>query len=267
MSATANSALKVGVQLHPQHCTYQQFRDAVLRMEEVGVDTIWNWDHFYPLYGDDDGPALEGYTVLAAMGEITSRAAIGCMVTCNSYRNPALLSKMATTIDHISGGRFILGIGAGWFEREYHEYGYEFGTATTRLHDLEAALPIIKQRWAKDNPPPVHGSIPILIGGEGEKITLRITAQYADAWNGFGGVDNWKRKSRVLDEWCDKLGRDPREIERTASIGAEDLRSLDALADAGCTHVILGFGPPFDARPVERLVAWRDQRARAATRA
>jgi probable F420-dependent oxidoreductase len=267
MSATPNAPLKVGVQLHPQHCTYPQFRDAVVHMEAIGVDTIWNWDHFYPLYGDDDGPSFEGYTVLAAMAEMTSRAAIGCMVTCNSYRNPALLSKMATTIDHICDGRFILGIGAGWFEREYHEYGYEFGTATTRLHDMEAALPIIKQRWAKDNPPPVRGSIPILIGGEGEKITLRITAQYADAWNGFGGVDNWKRKSRVLDEWCEKLGRNPREIERTASIGGEDLRHLDALADAGCTHVILGFGPPFDAKPVERLVAWRNQRAGAVSRA
>jgi probable F420-dependent oxidoreductase len=265
--STQHSALKVGVQLHPQHCTYRQFRDAVLRMEEIGVDTIWNWDHFYPLYGDPDGPALEGYTVLAAMAEMTSRAAVACMVTCNSYRNPALLSKMATTIDHISNGRFILGIGAGWFEREYHEYGYEFGTATTRLHDLEAALPVIKQRWAKDNPPPVRGTIPILIGGEGEKITLRITAQYADAWNGFGGVDNWTRKSRVLDEWCQKLGRDPSEIERTASIGGEDLANLDGLAAAGCTHVILGFGPPFDPKPVERLVAWRDQRNRAGARA
>ncbi len=267
MAAAANSALRVGVQLHPQHCTYQQYRDAVLRMESIGVDSIWNWDHFYPLYGDLDGAHFEGYTLLAAMAEMTSRAAIACMVTCNSYRNPALLSKMATTIDHISGGRFILGIGAGWFEREYKIYGYEFGTATTRLHDLEAALPIIKERWANDQPPPVHGTIPILIGGEGEKITLRITAQYADAWNGFGGVDNWKHKNAVLDDWCQKLGRDPRAIERTASIGTEDLRNLDALADAGCQHVILGFGPPFDGKPVERLVAWRDQRARAGARA
>ena len=262
MSATAPRALRVGVQLHPQHCTYQQFRDAVVRMESLGVDSIWNWDHFFPLYGDADGPHFEGWTLLAAMAECTSRAAIACMVTCNSYRNPALLSNMAKTVDHVSGGRLILGIGAGWFERDYREYGYEFGTAGSRLRDLDRALPIIKDRWAKDNPPPVRGTIPILIGGEGEKVTLRITAQYADGWNGFGGVDNWRRKNRVLDEWCAKLGRDPRAVERTASIGTEDLKELDALADAGCQHIILGFGPPFDGKPVERLVAWRDRRGR-----
>ena len=266
MSASSHSALKVGVQLHPQHCTYRHFRDAVLRMEGLGVDSIWDWDHFFPLYGDPDGPHFEGWTLQAAMAEMTSRATIGCMVTCNSYRNPALLSNMAKTVDHIAGGRFILGIGAGWFQRDYQAFGYEFGTATTRLHDLERALPIIKQHWAQDNPPPVRGSIPILIGGEGEKITLRITAQYADAWNGFGGVENWRHKNRVLDDWCQQVGRDPRAIERTASIGAEDLNVLDRLADAGCTHVILGFGPPFDGKPVERLVAWRDRRDRAGAR-
>ncbi len=255
-------SVRVGVQLHQQHCSYRQYRDAVITMEGLGVDSIWNWDHFYPLYGDPNGPHFEGYSLLAAMAEITTRATIGCMVTCNSYRNPALLSNMAKTIDHISGGRFVLGIGAGWFEREYREYGYEFGTAASRLHALERALLIIRERWRKDNPPPVRGTIPILVGGEGEKLTLRITAQYADAWNGFGGIDNWRRKNAILDEWCRRVGRDPAAIERTASIGVEHLSQLDALADAGCQHIILGFGPPFDPRPVERLVAWRDRRAR-----
>jgi probable F420-dependent oxidoreductase len=255
-------AIRVGVQMHPQHTSYREYRDAVLRMEGLGVDSIWNWDHFFPLYGDPDGPHFEGWTLLAAMAEMTTRATIGCMVTCNSYRNPSLLSNMAKTVDHIADGRLVLGIGSGWFERDYEEYGYVFGTAGGRLRDLERALPIIKQRWAKDNPPPVRGTIPILIGGEGERVTLRITAQYADGWNGFGGVDNWRHKNRVLDEWCRKLGRDPAAIERTASIGEEDLRVVDPLADAGCQHIILGFGPPFDARPVERLVAWRDRRTR-----
>jgi probable F420-dependent oxidoreductase len=260
MSAAQGSALKVGVQLHPQHCTYDQFRDAVRRMESIGVDSIWNWDHFFPLYGEPDGPHFEGWTLLAAMAEATSRAAIGCMVTCNTYRNPALLSNMAKTVDHISDGRLLLGIGAGWFERDYREFGYEFGTAGSRLRDLERALPIIKERWAKDNPRPVRSTIPILIGGEGEKVTLRLTAQYADAWNGFGDAAHWREKNQVLDDWCQKVGRDPRAIERTASIGVDNLNELDHLADAGCQHVILGFGPPFDGKPVERLVSWRDRR-------
>ncbi len=262
MSAAQHLALRVGVQLHPQHCTYRQFRDAVVRMESIGVDSIWDWDHFYPLYGDPDGPHFEGWSLLAAMAEVTSRATIGCMVTCNSYRNPALLSNIAKTVDHISDGRLVLGMGAGWFERDYREFGYEFGTAGSRLRDLERALPIIKERWARDNPPPVRGTIPILIGGEGEKVTLRLTAEHADAWNGFGDATHWQQKNRVLDEWCRKVGRDPSAVERTASIGVENLNELDQLADVGCQHVILGFGPPFDGKPVERLVAWRDRRSR-----
>lgn len=253
---------RVGVQLHPQHTTYREYKDAVIRMEGLGVDTIWDWDHFFPLYGPPEGPHFEGWTLLAAMAEMTTRATVGCLVTCNSYRNPALLSNMAKTVDHIAEGRFILGIGAGWFERDYREFGYEFGTAASRLRALEAALPIIKQRWARDNPPPVRGTIPILIGGGGERVTLRLTAQYADLWNGFGPVETFARKNRVLDDWCDRLGRERTAIERTVSIGAEELDHLDAYAAAGATHIILGLGHPFDGTPVERLVAWRDHRNR-----
>jgi probable F420-dependent oxidoreductase len=253
---------RVGVQLHPQHTTYREYKDAVIRMEGLGVDTIWDWDHFFPLYGPPEGPHFEGWTLLAAMAEMTTRATIGCLVTCNSYRNPALLSNMAKTVDHIAAGRFILGLGAGWFERDYREFGYEFGTAASRLRALEAALPIIKQRWAKDNPPPVRGTIPILIGGGGEKVTLRLTAQYADLWNGFGPVETFARKNRVLDDWCDRVGRERTAIERTVSIGVEELDRLDAYAAAGATHIILGLGHPFDGAPVERLVAWRDRRNR-----
>jgi len=253
---------RVGVQLHPQHTTYREFKDAVIRMEGLGVDTIWDWDHFFPLYGPPEGPHFEGWTLLAAMAEMTTRATVGCLVTCNNYRNPALLSNMAKTVDHIAEGRFILGIGAGWFERDYREYGYEFGTATSRLRALEAALQIIKERWAKDNPPPVRGTIPILIGGGGERVTLRLCAQYADLWNGFGPVETFARKNRVLDDWCDRVGRERTAVERTVSIGAEELDRLDAYAAAGATHIILGLGAPFDGAPVERLVAWRDRRNR-----
>jgi probable F420-dependent oxidoreductase len=250
--------IRVGVQLHPQHTTYQAFAESVRAIEDTGVDTIWNWDHFFPLYGDRDGNHFEGWTLLTAMAQLTTRAEIGCLVTCNSYRNPHLLADMARTVDHISGGRLIFGIGAGWFERDYDEYGYEFGTAPERLQHLKQSLPIIIERWSKLIPPPVRNPIPILIGGGGEKVTLRLTAQYANLWNGFGPPESFKHKNEVLDNWCRELGRDPAEIERTVSTNPDEQDQWDAFVDAGATHLILGLGAPFDLEPVKRLVAWRD---------
>ena len=256
------AGIRVGVQLHPQHTTYQAYAEAVRAVEELGVDTIWNWDHFFPLYGERDGPHFEGWTLLTAMATLTSRAEIGCMVTCNSYRNPNLLADMARTVDHISGGRVILGLGAGWFERDYAEYGYEFGTAPDRLRALRAALPTIVDRWDKLNPPPVRQPIPILIGGGGEKVTLRLTAQYASMWNGFGPPESYRHKNEVLNQWCQELGRDPATIERSVNTDARDTETWDALVAAGAQHVILELGAPFDRDPVRQLVAWRDAQGR-----
>jgi probable F420-dependent oxidoreductase len=250
---------KVGVQLHPQHTTYASYAEAVRQVESLGVDSIWNWDHFFPLYGDENGNHFEGWTLLTAMATLTTRAEVGCLVTCNSYRNAALLTHMAKTVDHISGGRLILGIGAGWFERDYDEFGYEFGTAGSRLRDLDASLPVIKERMAQEVPPPVRNPIPILVGGGGEKVTLRITAQHADLWNGFGPPESWAHKNRVLDDWCSEVGRDPAAIERTVSIQADDVpANLDAFAEAGATHMILGMGEPWNYELIEQLVGWRD---------
>jgi len=253
--------LRVGVQLHPQHTSYQDYADAVRRVEDMGVDSIWNWDHFFPLYGDPQGNHFEGWTLLTAMATLTQRAQVGALVTCNTYRNPALLADMAKTVDHISNGRLILGIGAGWFERDYREYGYEFGTAGSRLAALEQSLPIILHRWEVDVPKPVHGKIPVLIGGGGEKRTLRLAAQYADMWHGFGDPATITHKLRVLDNWCTEIGRDPKQIERSCGTNASDSdEQRDALVKAGATHLILGMGIPWDFDAVRRLVAWRNSR-------
>lgn len=254
--------LRVGVQLHPQHTTYQDYIDTVRRIEDMGVDTIWNWDHFYPLYGNPQGNHFEGWTLLTAMAAFTSRVQLGTLVTCNSYRNPALLADMAKTVDHVSNGRLILGIGAGWFERDYTEYGYDFGTPGSRLAALEAALPIILHRWDVDVPRPVRYPIPILIGGGGEKKTLRITAQYANMWHGFGDAATISHKLNVLNNWCAELGRNPQEIERSCGTGANDTdEARNTLVQAGVSHLILGMGAPWNLDAVKKLVAWRDSRS------
>jgi probable F420-dependent oxidoreductase len=254
--------VRVGVQLQPQHSDYATIRRRWAEVEEIGVDTLFNWDHFYPLYGAPDGPHFECWTMLGSMAEATERVEIGALVTCNSYRNPQLLADMARTVDHASGGRLILGIGAGWFERDYDEYGYAFGTAPSRLRDLDAALPLIRRRWEKLNPPPTR-RIPILIGGGGEKVTLRITAQHADTWHGFGDLPTLQHKCAVLDEWCGKLGRDPTEIERSCTLTPAQIADADRWAEIGIRHFLLGFdGESYDPGPVRELVAWRDDRAR-----
>ena len=257
--------LRVGVQVRPQHTTYASMRGCWLRCEELGVDVLYTWDHFFPLSGDPNGPHFECWSLLAAMAEVTERVEFGALVLCNSYRNPALLSNMAKTVDHISGGRLILGIGAGWFERDYIEYGYEFGTAGDRLRALGRALPIIKERWRKDNPPPVRNPIPILIGGGGEKVTLKLTALHADLWNGGAGPDRLAHKNAVLNDWCARVGRDPAAIERTTGIDQADTERpdlLDQLVAAGADQLILRLGEPWDFDAVRRLVAWRDARNR-----
>lgn len=249
--------MKIGVQLHPQATTVNDMRAAWRAADAMGVDSLWVWDHFYPLYGDPEAPHFEAYTLLAAMAADTCHATVGALVTCFTYRNPQLLADMSRTIDHISNGRFILGIGSGWFERDYTEYGYEFGTAPERLKLLAAGLPVIKDRLAKLTPGPVNGHIPLMIGGSGEKVTLKLTAQYADAHNAFGPVENFKHKMDVLNEWCDKLGRDPKEIERTVGINAKDLVDAAAYEEAGADHLIVMTGSPFDLAPVEKYLAQR----------
>jgi alkanesulfonate monooxygenase SsuD/methylene tetrahydromethanopterin reductase-like flavin-dependent oxidoreductase (luciferase family) len=232
---TDGDQIRFGALAWNQYTDWQGLRDAGIRADQLGYDDIWTWDHLYPIVGSDDGPILEGWMTLAAWAEATEHARIGLMVGANTFRNPALVAKMATTLDHISGGRAILGIGAAWFEAEHRAYGFEFGRSPgERLRWLDEAARIMRGMLdgeapsggafyatsdVRNDPPPVQPKLPLLIGGGGEQKTLRIVARYADAMNVGGGFENVKHKDEVLRRHCEEVGRDESEIERTVGMG------------------------------------------------
>lgn len=254
--------VRVGVQVSNQHAPYAAIRDTVRELEDLGVDIIFNWDHFFPLSGDRDGWHFEAYTMLGSIAELTSRVEFGPLVNCNAYRNPDLQADMARTLDHISDGRFIFGTGSGWFERDFAEYGYHFGTAGSRLDALAVDLPRIRSRWARLNPAPVR-DIPILIGGGGEQKTLRIVAEHADIWHSFSDPDTFVRKLSVLRHWCEEVGRDIAEIELSTGttvrrLGSLDRSSLDAYRDLDVTLFEIAIDAGEGMGVVRDLLAWRD---------
>lgn len=266
--------VRIGVQLAPQHSSYETLRDRVAEVEQLGADIVFNWDHFFPLSGDRDGTHFESWTMLAAIAEQTSRIEFGALVNCNSYRNANLQADMARTIDHISAhgtgvGRFIFGTGSGWFEKDYTEYGYEFGTVGSRLDALARDLPIIEDRWAKLNPPPTR-KIPVLIGGGGEKKTLRIVAKHADIWHSFSDAETLKRKLTILAEHGEAVGRDTSEIEISVEVnrlpmslrGVGDVPTADDADDLhalGATLFTVGISKPeVGLDKVKDWIAWRD---------
>lgn len=212
-----------GVSVFPQYTTWNAMRETGLAIERWGYDSLWTWDHFLPIFGDPTGPNLEGWQVLAAWGALTSRIKIGALVSGNTYRHPAVLANMAATLDHVSNGRAVLGMGAAWFELEHKQYGIDFGKSPgDRLARLKEALPIVRSlldnpqttfeghyyqvKDARCEPKPVQKHLPIMIGGGGEQKTLRMVARYADYWNGFGSPEDIGRKLEILKSHCAEAG-------------------------------------------------------------
>jgi probable F420-dependent oxidoreductase len=259
--------IRIAAQLHPQHGTWRDLRAAAIQAEALGYDIVYTWDHFFPLYGEPDGPHFECWSTLAAIAEATSSIELGPLVSCNSYRNPDLLADIARTVDHISDGRTILGIGAGWAQRDYDEYGYAFGSTGDRLGALEAAIPRIRSRLARLNPAPVR-PMPLLIAGVGERRTLRLVAQYADGWHAEfpSRPEQLLPKIDALRRWGDEVGRDPGEIEWGLGLEPEDLdrflrEDVDAYLDMGFSQFTLGFnGPAWRVEDGARWLEWRDAR-------
>ena len=229
-------AVKLGAHLGQQNLTIDEIRLLWRRFDSAGLDWISIWDHFYeaPPAGGTQ-PHFEAVSLLGALAVETKRATLGCLVFYPGYRNPAALAKAATTLDHLSGGRFVLGLGGGWHEWEARAYGYEFPPLGTRLAMLEEACQIVRGLLTQPRttftgkyfrvehasclPVPVQRRLPIWIGGIGEKRTLAIAARHADGWNAaYVSPAEFRRLSRVLDDWCEQFGRNPAEITRTVNL-------------------------------------------------
>lgn len=276
-------------------------------MDRLGYDSLLTWDHFIPLIGDTSGPNLEGWQILAAWAAITKHVKIAMLVSGNTYRHPAVLANMAATLDHISGGRAILGLGAAWNEQEHRMYGIPFDTAPIRLAKMREAARIIRSLLDSERttyagkhytitdalcePKPLQPHLPLLIGGGGEQVTLRVTARYADLWHGFGTPEVIAHKIGVLRRHCEEVGRDLRQILITTGGGlfirdteegvqrrfrevrernrstvdparpVDGVPTVEAVAQRLAQHwrngvrgFIFGMSPPYDRETIERLI-------------
>ncbi|HXG40356.1 MAG TPA: LLM class flavin-dependent oxidoreductase [Candidatus Limnocylindrales bacterium] len=299
--------VRFGALLWNQYTDWPTILEAARRVDRLGYETLWTWDHLYPIVGSSRGPILEGWLTITAWAEATERVRIGLMVGANTFREPTLTAKMATTLDHISNGRAILGIGAAWFEEEHRAFGIPFGSsAAERLRWLGEALPVMRgmlrgetpsargeryhAREVRNDPPPIQERLPILVGGGGERVTLRLAAQYADMHDVGGSVETVRRKDEVLRSWCERIGRPFEEIERTHGVGAPIIRDsveearrvhaaifernggarawtdsplgppelvaerLAPFVELGRRHLVFGFPAPYDEETMTRLV-------------
>jgi F420-dependent oxidoreductase-like protein len=239
--------VKLGALVWPQYTDWQSLQETGALVDRHGYDSLWTWDHVYPIVGDPEGPIFEGYMTLAGWAHTTERVRMGLMVGANTFRNPGLVVKTITALDHMSGGRMWLGIGGAWFETEHTAFGIEFGSGFgERLDWFDEAVELMRDMLpggpvsargrfytAKDalnNPPPVQEKVPIMIGGSGERKTLHTVAKYADGWNTGGDVERVRHKDEVLRRWCDEVGRNESEIERTVGLGVPIIRDTEAEA-------------------------------------
>jgi F420-dependent oxidoreductase-like protein len=219
-----------GIAPHDQWPTMQRI---ALQAERLGFDSIWVYDHFHTVPVPTQEPTYEAWTLMAALGAVTDRIRLGQMCTCNGYRSPSYLAKVAASIDVITGGRVEMGIGGGWYEHEYLAYGYPFPKPSVRLGELDEAVQIMQLMWTEDEasfagthytidgaicrPRPIQDTIPMWIAGGGEQLTLRTAAKYADFTNFGQTLDNFRHKSAVLERHCETVGRDFSAITRSAN--------------------------------------------------
>jgi alkanesulfonate monooxygenase SsuD/methylene tetrahydromethanopterin reductase-like flavin-dependent oxidoreductase (luciferase family) len=226
---------RFGLQLWSQQTDWPGFRDMALAAEEAGWDSVWTWDHLMAIFGPWQQPILEGWSVLAGLGPLTKRIRLGLMVGANTFRNPGLTAKVATTLDHLSNGRAVLGIGGAWFEREHDAYGIHFPSVGERLDALDESVMLMRrlldgERFSHEGrfytfhdalvaPRPIQAHLPILVGGSGPRKTLRTVAMRADGWNTAGTVEEVRNNLSILAEHCGSpdIGRDIATIEKTVS--------------------------------------------------
>jgi F420-dependent oxidoreductase-like protein len=297
--------MRFGIQTGPQNTTWPDLLNIWQVADGLKFDTAWTFDHFFPIFTDPKGPQLEGWTTLTALAMKTQHVRVGTLVTGVTYREPAVLAKIGATLDVITGGRLEMGIGAGWFELEHQSLGIPFYTVAERIKRLGEACEVILRMWTEDaatydgtyyhlkeaycNPKPVQKPHPpILIGGSGEQLTLKMVARYADEWNAFGTPDIIRHKIEVLDGHCRAIGRDVNKIEKSVGIplvmsqdrgkldgmladmasrrgmsleearnsmlwGSPDqvIKKLEAYREVGVTHIILSQRAPYDASQLE----------------
>jgi F420-dependent oxidoreductase-like protein len=270
--------LRFGIKTAQMGGPYEAMREAWLEADQLGFDTAWGHDH---LLNQNDPAATEdeGWTALAALLAVTRRLRGGLMVTANTFRHPAVLAKMATTVDRISGGRLEMGLGAGWFEAEHAQYGLPLPPVGERLQRLDEACRVLKALWtepratfegryyrvegAYHEPKPLQRPHPpVVIGGKGEKVLLRIAARHADEWNIPSGTpDEFRHKCEVLDRHCRVEGRDPAAVARSVQFLPEAMTGdvvarARAFVAAGATHLVFTCPVPYGAASARRL--WRD---------